>query len=183
MATLPEIGFDQEAWDWIVADAKAKLAFARGIRPKRSRALVKRITETRIRNLAKRKKERMRYMEQISRENFHANHAAWRARGYARLHILAAMEPGHWYARSDISVASGIHRKTVNGTTERMERNGLLTRTENTEYRPMSVQERLAKPDAIEPRWLWTLTESGLDAREKALRELERLGLRKDTSE
>lgn len=55
--------------------------------------------------------------------------------------LLAAMDPGEWYGRSDIQNRSGLKRGTVAGTIIKAESKGLITRTKNPAWeRPGGVE-------------------------------------------
>jgi hypothetical protein len=67
--------------------------------------------------------------------------------------VVRAMEPGAWYAVSDLRHLAGLPQTTQ----FQMFRHGYLTRRANPEYRPrMSRSEK-----GSQPKWLYTLTAAG----------------------
>jgi hypothetical protein len=75
--------------------------------------------------------------------------------------VVRVMEPGAWYAVSDLRHLAGLPETTQ----FRMFSHGYLTRRANREYRPrMSRSEK-----GSQPKWLYTLTTAG-KARRRLLR-------------
>jgi hypothetical protein len=171
-------GFDQEAWDWIVQDARQKLAWAKGKRGKVPSHIVAKAQATKRANRAKAKRERKMHFRQVKKDNFRELQAAWRARGIAQHHVLAAMDPGHWYALADIAAASGVPVRTVKSLcTFRLSRDGIVCRADNPAFVKIVANQYTVKPrEDREPMHLWSLTDAGCIARKQALQELERLG-------
>lgn len=70
--------------------------------------------------------------------------------------LVAAMEPGAWYARSDIEALIGAERYRAPDWTY-LTKQGLVDRRPNPEWRPIKYSSPYLQP----PKWLYRLNERG----------------------
>jgi hypothetical protein len=68
--------------------------------------------------------------------------------------IVCSMEPGHWYARSDLGNLAGLSKSEIVGV--RLFSHGYLTRRRNPDWKRWK-----APPKERQPYWLYTLTLAG----------------------
>ena len=105
--------------------------------------------------------------------------AVWKetieTRGLARWHILAALEPGAWYALADVAALSGMPSNTVKAKVNTLLiAEGLIAKVENPQW--YDRRDEKGFKVWLEPRYLYGLTESGIAARAVARGELEARG-------
>jgi hypothetical protein len=113
------------------------------------------------------------HLERVGKfEDWQANNLR---RGFARWHILAAFEPGAWYALSDIATLSGVPRKTVGAKVlQHLKPEGLIIAASNPDW--YDRRDECGFKVWLEPRYLYSLTERGIAARAVARGELEAMG-------
>ena len=68
--------------------------------------------------------------------------------------IVRSMQPGHWYARSDLGHLADLTKSEIDGV--RLFSHGYLTRRRNPEWKRWE-----APPKERQPYWLYTLTLAG----------------------
>jgi hypothetical protein len=158
--------FDAAAWNVIVRQAEQR---SRG--PQSNKLVAKRVVARR-RELRKRQKA-------ILANKAHARSEKWHRtiekRGLLRWHILAAFEPGAWYALSDIATLSGVPVCSVKAKVNiHLVSEGLIAKVENPDW--YDRRDERGFKVWLEPRYLYGLTERGITARAVARSELEARG-------
>jgi hypothetical protein len=74
--------------------------------------------------------------------------------------IIRSMQPGHWYARSDLGHLAGLSQSEIVGV--RLFSQGYLTRRRNPEFRRKGVPgSTKLSAGTEEPHYLYTLTPAG----------------------
>jgi hypothetical protein len=78
--------------------------------------------------------------------------------------MLMAMDPGKWYARSDLVRAAGVERNARGKVNQQLLARGMVERRRNPAYR--GFERRGGHLPVKEPEWLYRLTEAGQMQRE-----------------
>jgi hypothetical protein len=155
--------FDAEAWDAIVRQAEQRSGG-----PKSNKLVAKRVAARR-RKLRKRQNAILADRARARSEQWHLT---IEKRGLSRWHILAAFEPGAWYALSDIAMLSGVPVCSVKAKVNiHLVPEGLIAKADNPDWYDRRNEHGFKV--WLEPRYLCGLTERGIAARAKARGELE----------
>lgn len=151
------------AWQTIL-DAAAEKA-----RPFRHSDATRRLlSEKRIETIRGRAAANLDRLAAMKLDRGRAEWARWRAQGFVRWHILAAMTPGEWYGTRDIANASGVNYNSVKGMLHGRFKTEGLTEGFKTDLVREANGRRVPGPVN-----LWSLTEAGIVARKQALHWLE----------
>jgi hypothetical protein len=115
----------------------------------------------------------------ILADRAHARSEKWHQtiekRGLSRWHIVAAFEPGAWYALSDIATLSGVPVCSVKAKVNiHLVPKGLIAKVENPDW--YDRRDEHGFKVWLEPRYLYGLTERGIAARAVSRGELEAMG-------
>jgi hypothetical protein len=162
--------FDTRAWATIVRRAGGP-----GSGKRMKPVWIRRRQESRKRGEREKQMETVNAKLDVSRQRWFQLQADRRERGWLQWHLLAAMEPGAWYAMKDISTLAGAPYNSVKAKlNDRMIGNGLVEKTDNPAWRDKRNEFGFKVWD--EPRYLWRLTEEGIAARAVARGELEARG-------
>lgn len=73
--------------------------------------------------------------------------------------MLLAMDPGQWYARSDLMAAAGVDRPARGKVNQELVRRGLVERRRNPAYK--GFERRGGYLPIKEPEYLYRLTDAG----------------------
>jgi hypothetical protein len=135
----------------------------------------------RRRQESRRRGEKEKQMEAVtakwndSTQLWHALQSDRRERGWMRWHLLKAFEPGAWMAMADIAALSGVPYNSVKAKlNDRLLGAGLVQKAPNPEWR--DLRNEFGFKVWKEPRYLWSLTAAGVEARAVACGELEARG-------
>lgn len=76
---------------------------------------------------------------------------------------LALMEPGNWYAATDLAKVLGVPTRVVSAACVRLRNAGFLEKAKNPDRKPHEYRKGLTVPQQAvrDPEWLWRLTDRG----------------------
>jgi hypothetical protein len=158
--------FDAAAWDVIVRQAERRSGGPQ------SKKLVAKRVDGRRRALRKRQKAILNGKARARSDQWHQT---IETRGLARWHILAAFEPGAWYALSDIATLSGVPLCSIKAKVNiHLVPEGLIAKAENPDW--YDRRDEHGFKVWLEPRYLYSLTGRGIAARAVARGELKARG-------